>query len=832
MEAAPPSYASATLVDTWDIIARYIPSRDLCSASLVCSRWHATFAPHIWGNPTSHFGIENDAVYVALARFRRTLQTARLLVRSLTHTLHLPPAHAELYNGPHSDWLRHLLERLPNLQSLIVRGLPFFDYAALQALVLMRRKSEERHDPPIGVVKLPGSSGTLLQRPLPIVDRIPSFGLRLLDASRCPNVTSNGLAAALSRFESLLCLDLSFSYPARDPTVLAVLSKFAGLQVLKLRGVSLKDESIEALAKSIGVRVRSLDIRDNQVTDRGVRILLDYCFARTTERSHGTAPGQRSPTLLPYLGSEMLEIYQGEEFEGYLRNAFTRRFVSRLAIEDAPAGGITHLYISRNALTVEGVSGLVRSGRLHVLDVGSVAAAKVRQQSSDGAEWHSDVMAPGVEKLTPVLAAHAADALTFLRIDHCLVTKESSRAGLFEEVVQGRVELADTAMPRMPTPAAELGGSSIRPQAFELPTDEQTPRYELESDPMRFVVLPAADDTYKINAPEDLADRATEERRGSALASEVVDSISSEMHHTHLSLVSAFSEGTMIMTATRSAPAVSPSGSPAFTPPHTPRPRSYSSMDIERQARLNAHMATVYNLHPAMLPHITTLVLTNVPPFSSSQDVSERIICFVKKCAEEAASARSQAQLDYSLPPGRKGHTSELKQSANKLFALRRLVLEISPETGQRSSKASPWQHHETRSMTNDRDSEALWNAAATDFSFFGDEENMFPTIEGGSPAYHGAAEKEVDFGQTGDHHNTAQISEEEVNIDTVAAISSFRKERKLAHEHKLAAGNSHAETEGLWDGVVQVVRSHLNMRRDEELDYYGNKYTNHYLYR
>ena len=834
MEAAPPSYASATLIDIWDIIARYIPSQDLCSASLVCSRWHATFAPHIWGNPASHFGIENDAVYVALTRFRRTLQTARLLVRSLTHTLHLPPAHAELYNGPHSDWLRDLMERLPNLQSLIVRGLPFFDYAALQALVLMRRKSEERRDPPAGVIELPGSTGTLFQRPLPTVDRIPSFGLRLLDASRCPNVTSNGLAAALSRFESLLYLDLSFSYPARDPAVLTVLKKFAGLQVLKLRGVSLRDESIEALAKSIGVRVRSLDIRDNQVTDRGVRILLDYCFARNTEHLDDTAPGQRSPTLLPYLGSEMLEIYQGEEFEGYLRNAFTGRFVSRLAIEDAPASGITHLYIARNALTVEGVSGLVRSGRLHVLDVGSVAAAKVRQQSSDGAEWHSDEMAPGVEKLTPVLAAHASESLTFLRIDHSLITKESSQPGVLDvEVIQGRAELADTAMPRMPTHAAELGGSSVRPQAFELPTDEPTPRYELESDPMQFIVSPAADDTYKIDAPENLTERAREARRGSALAPEVVDTISSEMHHTHLSPVSAFSEGTMIMTATGFAPAVSPIGSPAFTPPHTPRPRSYSSMGTERQARLNAHMATAHNLHPAMLPHITTLVLTNVPPFTSSQDVSERIICFVKKCAEEAASAKHQAQLDYSLPPGRKGHTSALKHSANKLFALQRLVLEIAPETEQRSSKASPWRHHqEARSMTNDRDSEALWNAAATDFSFFGEEENMFPTIEGGPPVYNGATEKEVDFGQTGDHHNMAQRSVEVVNFDTVAAVASFRKERKLAQERKIAAGNPRAETEGLWDGVVQVVRSHANMRSDEELDYYGNKFTNNYLYR
>ncbi|KAI5363995.1 Putative leucine-rich repeat domain superfamily [Septoria linicola] len=834
MEAAPPSYEHATLVDFWDIVARYIPSVDLCSASLVCSKWHATFAPHIWGNPASHFGIENDAVYVALTRFRRTLQTARLLVRSLTHTLHLPPAHAELYNGPHSDWLRDVMERLPNLQSLIVRGLPFFDYAALQALVLMRRKSQERYDPPVGVVEVPGSSGSFFQRPPASIESIPSFGLRLLDASRCPNVTSNGLAAALSRFESLLYLDLSFTYPAREPIVLKVLGKFAGLQVLKLRGVSLKDDNVEALSRAIGMRVRSLDIRDNQVTDRGVRTLLDHCFARHMEHADlnsPTATGLRSPTLLPYLGSEMLEIYQGEDFEGFLRNAFTGRFVSRLAIEDAPAGGITHLYIARNEITVEGLSGLIRSGRLHVLDAGSVAPARIRQHALDGGEWHSVDDAAGIEKLTPILTKHAAEGTTFLRIDHTLMTKDSPRSRI-EDVVQGRVELANTELPSLPSHAAELDGPSIRHEAFELSAEQETPRYELEGDPMQVVLSPAADDTYKVSVPE-YTDNAREARRGSALAPEVVDTMTSDMQRSHLSPVSALGENTM-MTATgglTSAPTPVAMYSPVVTPPHTPRPRSYSSMGTERRARLNAHMALSHNLHPAMLPHITTLVLTNVPPFSTDKDVTDRIIRFIKQCAEESALARTQAQLDYALPPGRKGHVSAIKHSANKLFALKRLVLEMAQDNGPRNSKASPWQHQETRSMTDDRDSEALWNAAATDFSFFGEEENMFPTIEGGRSSFNDASEKEVNFGQVVDHHATAQTATPG-SIDTVAAISSFRKERKLAHDRQVAAGNLEAETEGLWGGVVQVVRSSATMRSDEEMDYYGNKFTNNYLYR
>lgn len=63
MDLIPPSYESATDRDAWAIIAHYIPSSDLCAASLVSHRWQDLFMPFLWGNPASHFGTENDAVY-------------------------------------------------------------------------------------------------------------------------------------------------------------------------------------------------------------------------------------------------------------------------------------------------------------------------------------------------------------------------------------------------------------------------------------------------------------------------------------------------------------------------------------------------------------------------------------------------------------------------------------------------------------------------------------------------------------------------------------------------------------------------------------------------
>lgn len=63
MEQYPPSYESAVSWDAWLIIARYIPSADLCAAALVSRKWHEIFLPFLWGAPASHFGTENDAVY-------------------------------------------------------------------------------------------------------------------------------------------------------------------------------------------------------------------------------------------------------------------------------------------------------------------------------------------------------------------------------------------------------------------------------------------------------------------------------------------------------------------------------------------------------------------------------------------------------------------------------------------------------------------------------------------------------------------------------------------------------------------------------------------------
>lgn len=84
MDVVPPSYETATARDAWAIIAQYIPSADLCAASLVCRRWHELFVPFLWGDPASHFGTDNDAVYGKPVTSQRMTHIALVL----TVTLH------------------------------------------------------------------------------------------------------------------------------------------------------------------------------------------------------------------------------------------------------------------------------------------------------------------------------------------------------------------------------------------------------------------------------------------------------------------------------------------------------------------------------------------------------------------------------------------------------------------------------------------------------------------------------------------------------------------------------------------------------------------------
>ncbi|KAL8849808.1 MAG: hypothetical protein Q9221_005224 [Calogaya cf. arnoldii] len=818
MDDIPPSYEAATQRDYWTIIADYIySSDDLCAASRVCKRWHQIYTPLLWGNPASHFGTENDRVYVALTRFKRSLRWVRPCVRSLTHTLHLPPAQAELYDGPRPEWLRDVLLKLPNLQSLLVSQLPFFDHTSLLAL------------------------RTHSNAALAVDEKRPEFPLRLLIATQCTNTTQKSLASALQAFPHLVFLDLSRTLGVRDAGVLSKLRHMTSLQILKLCGIQLRDEDVAVLSDVIGIRVRSLDVRNNLLTDNAARTLLQSCFlAGKPDDADGRRPGHLSgaaeddwPSGVLKPDPALLDEFRDESFEMRYLRRLTHGLVSRLPSEDQADAGITHLYISDNHFTVEGLSSLIRSGRLHVLDAGTVDTARLLHRPSSSKSSRAINLQdrsfdlPGGEKLTPVLAKYASKNLTSLRVDHSVVTKST----IIEEEKQ-EPEICELSSD------TGVGELSVSSPAYELPHNSIA-RFELPGDSMHIILSP----------PEDQGPVAHPKTgRNDSVASEAIrnkNEPNGEEEEAPVPTATGLGTAAQAINGIQTPiNSISPIGD-GFDIPSSPQ-LSLSIINKQRQDLQRRQSSQYHGLLPSMLPQLRSLTLTNVPCFDDSGHVIDALIQFIRYCASEAELARLQIDLEskYSIAP-HENASRPLRQNVEAIFALRRITLEMSPPnlsnpsatlaTGSPRTSRAPHNTFRTKSSTEDADSEAFCAAQENDFSFFDDEEECgLSSIEPGSriplPAI---SEKMIVPWKEGAALSTWQQQQRKSNAspagkDVVQELVKFRKDRKAAFEDALLRGERTAE--GYWPGEVKVIR--WQGGKSGMVDYYGNQYERGYIYR
>jgi hypothetical protein len=685
---------------------------------------------------------------VALTRFKRALRRVRPTVRQLTHTLHLPPALSEIYGGPNAFWLRDVLESLPNLQSLIVSRLPFFDHHSLIAL----RYASSARRPSLASEE----------------DR-PQYGLKLLLAEREPNTTSAGLTEALFHFPHLVYLDLSYTSSARDASVLAALANLWDLQVLKLRGVGMRDGETEVLANAIGIRVRLLDLRENHLTDMAVRSLMQACFLPPdkipTNSNMNTRQIEDWPVgMAPGPDFFSLDSLRSEELDRELLKQLTHPLTGRLAFEDIPHKGLTHLYIADNNLSVEGLSSLLKSTRLHILDGGSVDTVKTISRSkslSSPTGYQDEVRFPGAEKLVPVLRTYASHSLTYLRVNHAVVS-EAVQAKETPSPVVLAAELSSegAALVEVPAPAHyALELSSEQDVVFELSAEPAVPKSELPGDCIHFALSPpvntAPDKTDATNtvarqattgdgafAPEVVVNGTTEDSEdvvlnasGSGLSSRTpLKAVTSSNANTHTTDMRHTTLDTPATASERVGPTPpSPSAFRLARIESLLRKRpltSTSPSDITgtSQPVHSACTSQVYTyLHPSHLPNLRTLVLTGVPiQVPASSPIIRALLRFISACADEAYLALLRAQTNYSLPPGHSRQIAEL-QHARSLFALETIVLEMGTSTPSNVPTGKAWDHSRAKfnmlkSSTGDRDSEALWSAAENDFSFFGEE--------------------------------------------------------------------------------------------------------------
>lgn len=227
-------------------------------------------------------------------------------------------------------------------------------------------------------------------------------------------------------------------------------------------------------------------------------------------------------------------------------------------------------------------------------------------------------------------------------------------------------------------------------------------------------------------------------------------------------------------------------------------------------------------LHPSDLPKLRTLVLTNMPSFApASSSILTSLKRFITSCGEEALLASLQAQAEYSLPPG--GHRQRAeKQHAKSLFALERLVLEVT--TVPEPHSASAWvTKAQSKSSTGDKDSENLWTAAMHDFSFFGAEESENIEMNGNVS---GLERPHPPSAATLAVCDTSPESKEQA-VDLVKALAAFRKDKREAYKallHKqrqtiCAEGmmgklscppqwTIPTHVEGHWEGEVRIVKN------------------------
>jgi hypothetical protein len=220
---------------------------------------------------------------------------------------------------------------------------------------------------------------------------------------------------------NLLYLDISRQLDDIPSFFSAPTDCFPNLKILKLRGMRLKTNTVSILLKRIQLRVFSLDLRDNQLTDDIVQMLLANNIRsnlpRRTDLRSDAARERRLSSNTVESNAESLhqERYMEEppsyrervnpleeqettvadgrvemrvdDADGVMAHLMGDEQIATIRINGLPPEtddmmlktGITHLYLSNNNLTSDGVNQLLQgTNRLQLLDVGGVFQSKHR----------------------------------------------------------------------------------------------------------------------------------------------------------------------------------------------------------------------------------------------------------------------------------------------------------------------------------------------------------------------------------------------------------------------------------------------------------------------
>ncbi len=674
----------------------------------------------------------------------------------------------------------------------------------------------------------------------------PTFALRLLIAGSCQNTTSQGLTEGLDHFPNLAFLDLSNTLAARDRNVLWKLGYLPLLQVLKLRSVHLRDEDVDILAEAIGIKVRSLDVQGNHLTDRSVRTLLTSCFQAGSDTSESSNGRQRAisnlavedwPSGFVRPDPAVLDEFKDESYDERFVRRLTSGVISRLPYEDMSHSGITHLYIANNNLTVEGLAALVRSGKLRVLDAGFVnktVHGPVSEASPSLSPFDArHIRLPGVEKLTSILSKHAQD-MTSLRLHHAVITKAAPLKDEGSPVAPCELSAKETRHELNGPVSSELDAASYEldatPPLYELEIQAPEPRYELPGDSTHLYVSPPIGDKPTLSKEES----QPEARRGSVFAPEPLEPEESDEDVAPVLTATGLGSVAQAVNGVNGpSQAMGAASNGRFGIGRESAKLRITLIEKQRQELRSNRLDKPHGLIPGMLPKLRTLTLTNVPCFDSTGQVVDALIQFIKDCASEAELANLQARLEVDpvRKPGER-HSKHNRHTAREIFALRYVALEMAPAISPITLNTTSKLVNRTKSSTEDADSEAFWSAAENDFTFFdNDEECGLPSIDTDTYVPNSALSEKIMMPADGSQPDILpplQTTEhKDAPVDVVQALARFRKERKAAYEKAVERGLLHFD--GYWPGEVKVVRGH---HAGGKMDYYGNHFEKGGIYR
>jgi hypothetical protein len=729
---------------------------------------------------------------VSVTKFKRGLKRARYEVRSLTHTLHIPPARPEFYDGPQQGWLRDCLDGLPFLQSLKVSGVAFFDHEALRTV---RRSS---------------TGGW--ERKKSLTSEVPvSYGLRLLVACGCENTTTASLTAALANFPHLMYLDLSSTTGVRNHSVLGQITCLEHLQVLKLKNCGLRDDDMQYLRFSDTNVLRSLDIRDNHLTDVGI----STCLKGLTIALQFQTKSDR----------ESWHISKGEGFEALVESHLTTGFAHRAFIEDHLPIGLSHLYVAGNDFSIEGLTQILNSQTLRILDCGSHSGRQAAHGLRSPTLQTRLRDQPFVSVLNLKLITQSFENLTYLRIHHSIITEST----ISEDDVQPPEKYAelDGASPCYEIDSVEIDKISLEvpPGVVELddtstPVEllgDLAPQFELHGDSVS-QPLPSSS-IYDIQPTKPLEIQKVHPRIHRKPLRSVITNLPRSIDTEHWSYPSP-------MTAiVGEASPFSPTSQPRESPISQHRDISNEELIEEiasRRRALRSRTRKANMLLPSMLPHLRTLILTDVPLQTRTHRVPKALTDFVQECAEEEALAALEAtRLRPEIRLLERHEAHAVRKAPRTTFALQSIVLEMSsspiPDTpplspgNDRSSSQSIHRNSFTKSSTEDADSEMFMSATEMDFTFFGDDDCGLLVTEGRidtpcSSAAFATMEKMLVPNGVGSQNG---LEPPLPVIDVIGEVSAFRKRTKAAFEANVRYEGSKIERAllGQWSGVISVVR-------------------------